>query len=226
MTQDTFLNMALQAKALRFGKFVLKSGRTSPYFFNTGVFNSGQKLHELAICYARTIIERDLNFDVLFGPAYKGIVLANIVAEKLYTLHRKNVGVCYNRKEKKNHGEKGLLVGSCIQNKRVLIIDDVITAGTALKEAITLVKNSKPSSIIGAIIALDREEKAPNSQCSVTQAIRDNYGVPLFSITSLSVLINFMKKNGNFSSAEIEKMDRYQLYYGLKQKNRSTINII
>ena len=143
MSQTAFFEAAISAQALKFGKFRLKSGRISPYFFNAGLFNDGQKLTILAECYAEKIISLNLDFDVLFGLAYKGISLAALIASVLYQKYGRTVGFCYNRKEAKDHGEGGVLVGSDIAGKGILIVDDVITAGTAIKEAIALIAANK-----------------------------------------------------------------------------------
>ena len=214
MLRTRFFNTALAADALKFGCFTLKSGRVSPYFFNAGLFNDGDKLYQLASCYAQTIVEKKVQFDVLFGPAYKGIPLAALVSAILYEVHGINVGFAYNRKEAKDHGEGGVLVGCNIQRRRVLIIDDVITAGTAIKEAITLIQQNQ-ASLAGVIVALDRQEIAPNLKVSAIQAIEQKYQVPVLSIASLSHLIEFMRSQERFSVDEINKMKAYQKQYGI-----------
>ncbi|MBK2124735.1 orotate phosphoribosyltransferase [Fangia hongkongensis] len=216
MLQTRFFDIALEAKALRFGEFTLKSGRISPYFFNAGLFNDGQKLYQLATCYAQCIIEKNIQFDVLFGPAYKGIPLVALVSAILYEVHGRNVGFCYNRKEQKDHGEGGILVGSDIKNKRVLIIDDLITAGTAIKQAIGMIQAAE-AGLSGVVVALDREEVASNQRVSAIQAIEDTYQFPVFSVASLSAMIQFMKTHGAFSKDEIQRIEHYQAEYGVKQ---------
>ncbi|KAG7882025.1 hypothetical protein KL907_000629 [Ogataea polymorpha] len=190
-----FLKDALDVQALKFGSFTLKSGRTSPYFFNMGQFSTAAALSNVATAYAQTIIESGLEFDVLFGPAYKGIPLAAITVVKLYELggdKYANIGYSFNRKEKKDHGEGGMIVGCPLKDKRILIIDDVMTAGTAISEAFDIIKNENGQAI-GCIIALDRQEVVKDSDQSATAAVSKRYNVPVLSIVCLDDIIENLK---------------------------------
>ncbi|MDA0911526.1 MAG: orotate phosphoribosyltransferase [Proteobacteria bacterium] len=215
MNDYSFFDVAIEASALKFGEFTLKSGRISPYFFNAGLFNHGKTLHQLAECYAAKLIEVNTQFDVLFGPAYKGISLAALVTSILYSRYGKDVGFCYNRKEKKNHGEGGVLVGADIKDKKVLIIDDVITAGTAIKEAIEIIKNHG-GSIEGVCVALDRQEVAPNEEISAVQMVEKAYEFPVYAIGNLSDLIAYLKVKGQIEHELIERMKAYQQKYSVR----------
>lgn len=188
--QKSFLDSALESQTLKFGSFVLKSGRQSPYFFNLGFFNTGKLLLELASLYAHAIVRLGLEFDVIFGPAYKGIPLCAITAAKLAELDPRyaNVGYAFNRKEKKDHGEKGSIVGALLSGKRVLIIDDVITAGTAINEAFEII-GAEQGRVAACLIALDRQETTVDLQHSATEVVALRYGVPVVSIVSLSDII-------------------------------------
>lgn len=188
--KQAFLEFAIQQEVLRFGEFKLKSGRLSPYFFNAGLFNTGQALGKLGRLYAQAVVEAGLNFDVLYGPAYKGIPLAVAAAVALAEQHGKNVPYAFNRKEIKDHGEGGRVIGGSLSG-RVLVIDDVITAGTAIREALELIKASGGEPV-GVIISLNREERG-NDQRSAIQEIEADYGVPVTSIASFSDLLDFMR---------------------------------
>jgi len=185
--QRAFLELALAREALRFGEFTLKSGRVSPYFFNAGRFDSGAALAELGQTYAQALLESGIAFDVLFGPAYKGIPLATAVAIALAAKGR-DVPLAFNRKEAKDHGEGGLLIGASLEDRRVLIVDDVITAGTAIRESIETIRRAggRPC---GVLIALDRQERAGEGGLSATQAVREEFGLPVVAIASLNELL-------------------------------------
>lgn len=217
MNDYNFFDVAIEASALKFGEFTLKSGRISPYFFNAGLFNHGKTLHQLAECYAAKLIESKAQFDVLFGPAYKGISLAALVTSILYSGYGKDVGFCYNRKEKKDHGEGGVLVGADIKDKKVLIIDDVITAGTAIKEAIDIIKNHG-GTIEGVCVALDRQEVAPNQEISAVKMVEKTYQFPVYAIGGLSDLIDYLQSKGQIERTLIERMKTYQQKYSVAQK--------
>ncbi|ODV98309.1 hypothetical protein PACTADRAFT_790 [Pachysolen tannophilus NRRL Y-2460] len=213
--QQSFLNSALESDALQFGEFVLKSGRISPYFFNAGYFSTGKLLSTLATAYAQAIIDSGIEFDILFGPAYKGIPLCAATITELYRLGGEkysNVGYSFNRKEKKDHGEGGSIVGCSLENKKILIIDDVITAGTAIKEAFQLIKDAKGITV-GCIIALDRQETTVDSEYSATQVVSKSYGVPVFSIVSLNDIVAYLDGNGKFTENEKLKLDAYRKKY-------------
>ena len=196
--EKRFLQLAIELEALLFGEFTLKSGRESLYFFNIATFLESGHLGELAEMYSEKITELNLDYDVIFGPAYKGIPLASAVATTLNQKSSKKIPICFDRKEEKNHGEGGSLVGS-VKDKKVLIIDDVLTMGTALKNSIRLVKESG-GTISGAIIALDRQEQDQGGEVSKT--LMDEFGFPIFSISDLSSLIIFLKTSGHEGIAE------------------------
>ena len=190
--QKSFLNLAIKSKSLEFGEFTLKSGRKSPYFFNAGLFNSGKKLNFLAESYASAIVESNLSFDVLFGPAYKGIPLVSataIVLSREYDLEKPYV---FNRKEEKQHGEKGLLVGSNLEGS-ALIIDDVITAGTAIREVVEIIRSTN-ARISGVAVALDRQERGLG-ELSAIQEIEEMLGISVISIVSLEDIISYLESS-------------------------------
>lgn len=184
--QEQFLRLAIRKQVLRFGEFTLKSGRVSPYFFNAGLFDDGASLDTVCQAYAARIDDCGLAFDMLFGPAYKGIPLAAGTAMALARQGR-NLPVAFNRKEAKSHGEGGSLIGAPVSG-RALIIDDVITAGTAIRESIEIIR-AQGAEVAGIIIALDRQEKGRDSELSAAQEISAEYGFPVFSIVGLSDLL-------------------------------------
>lgn len=193
--KESFLQAALDAQALKFGTFTLKSGRISPYFFNMGLFNTAATLSVLGESYARAIIDSGIEFDILFGPAYKGIPLAAITVTKLYEIGGEkyaNIGYSFNRKEKKDHGEGGSIVGCSLKDKRVLIIDDVMTAGTAINEAFEIITN-EGGNAIACIIALDRMETTKDSNECATKIVSKRYGVPVLSIVSFDDIVETLK---------------------------------
>ena len=187
--QYQFLKFVIQHQILEFGEFKLKSGRISPYFFNAGLFNSGQKLSFLADSYAQAIIASNATFDVLFGPAYKGIPLVAATAIALSKNHDLDKPYCFNRKEVKEHGEKGLIVGSSLEG-RVLILDDVITAGTAIREVAEVIKNNN-AIISGITVALDRQEKGLGD-LSAVQEIEYALNISVVSIINLENIVNYL----------------------------------
>lgn len=215
--QKSFLDLALDSQALKFGTFTLKSGRQSPYFFNLGLFNNGRLLSTLASAYAEAIIASKVKFDVIFGPAYKGIPLAALTAAKLAEIDPAtyaNVGYAFNRKEKKDHGEGGLIVGSDLAGKSVLIIDDVMTAGTAINEAFSIIA-AESGTVVACIIALDRQETTATSQQSATQAVSARYGIPVVSIVSLSDIITYLQDK--LSAENLAAIKEYRATYAPKE---------
>lgn len=216
--QKNFLDLAVESKALRFGSFTLKSGRKSPYFFNLGLFNTGKLLSNLATAYAIAIIQSDLKFDVIFGPAYKGIPLASIVCVKLAEIGGskfQDVQYAFNRKEAKDHGEGGNIVGASLEGKRVLIIDDVMTAGTAINEAFQVIAQAG-GQVVGSIIALDRQEVVSTDDregLSATQSVSKRYGIPVLNIVSLTHIINYL--DGRISPEEKKEIELYRQTYGV-----------
>ena len=206
-----FIELAIKYQVLRFGEFTLKSGRISPYFFNAGLFNSGYALAELGSCYAQTIIDNDIDYDVMFGPAYKGIPLVSAIVYALSVNHDIDKPYAFNRKEAKDHGEGGLIVGAELVGN-VLIVDDVITAGTAIREAVEIIEaeGAKTSAVM---IALDRQEKG-QSDLSAIQEVHRDYGIDVFSIITLADLIDYMK--GDASVGEyLGAMKMYRDQYGI-----------
>ena len=208
--QKEFIEMILAKQVLRFGDFTLKSGRTSPYFFNAGLINDGGSLARLGACYADAIVEAGTGFDMLFGPAYKGIPLATTTAVAFAERHRRNVPITYNRKEVKSHGEGGTLVGSPLHG-RVLIIDDVLTAGTAVRESLNLIKSAgaKPA---GVVLALDRQERGQAAQSAV-QEIQSTFGIPVIRIITLDHLIEYMEAGGD--SEKLEALRNHRRTWGV-----------
>ncbi len=209
--QKAFIEFALSRKVLRFGEFTLKSGRVSPYFFNAGLFNTGSALAQLGQYYAEAIIESNLDFDVLFGPAYKGIPLAAACSVALAEHHQQDVPYSFNRKEAKAHGEGGNIVGSSLQG-RILIIDDVITAGTAIRESMQIIDDAgaKPA---GVVIALDRQEKG-TGELSAIQEVEQQYGIPVLSIVKLEHLIAYLEQQPEML-ANLEAVKAYRQQYGV-----------
>lgn len=211
--QKNFLDLAVESKALKFGSFTLKSGRTSPYFFNLGLFNSGKLLSNLASSYATAIISSGIEFDVIFGPAYKGIPLAAITCAKLAEIggsKYEKVSYAFNRKEKKDHGEGGSIVGASLEGQRILIIDDVMTAGTAINEAFEIIK-AENGTVVATIIALDRQERTADSQYSATQVVSKRYDIPVLSIVTLSDIISYL--SGRISDDEKAQIEKYRADY-------------
>ena len=213
--QLAFLNLALGRNALRFGQFTLKSGRVSPYFFNAGSFDDGASLAVLGQCYAATIVASGLPFDMLFGPAYKGIPLVAATAAALYTHHGLNAPFAFNRKEAKTHGEGGAIVGRPLAG-RVLIIDDVITAGTAIRESIELIRAA------GVALALDRQERGRDPVSgqtlaeSAVQEVARLYAIPCLSILTLDALIEAVRGGAAaHSSDHLAAMEAYRAQYGI-----------
>ncbi|GAA3926413.1 orotate phosphoribosyltransferase [Luteimonas lutimaris] len=210
--RQRFLQLALDADALRFGEFTLKSGRTSPYFFNAGHFDSGAALATLAGCYADAIDAAGVDFDLLFGPAYKGIPLATALACE-YARRGRDLPLAFNRKEAKDHGEGGLLVGAPLAGRRVLVVDDVITAGTAIREALAIIAGGggTPAAIA---IALDRQERvADGDPRSAARAVADEHGIPVVAIAGLSDLLAFAGESATLA-AQRDPLLAYRARHG------------
>ncbi len=209
-----FLQLALGADALRFGQFTLKSGRLSPYFFNAGRFDSGLRMAELASCYADAIDAAGLEFELLFGPAYKGIPLATAVACE-YARRGRDLPLAFNRKEAKDHGEGGTLIGADMAGKRVLILDDVITAGTAIREALAIIRaaGGRPA---GIVVALDRQEVASEQDPrSAAQAVAEETGIPVVAVANLGDLLAFASGNPELVGFR-EPLLAYRARYGIQ----------
>jgi len=210
--QHRFIELALDYDVLKFGEFKLKSGRVSPYFFNAGLFNTGRALAELGKCYAQAIIDSGISYDVLFGPAYKGIPLVAVTAMALSQEHGIDMPYAFNRKEKKDHGEGGMIVGAELEG-RVLILDDVITAGTAIREAIDII-DKNDASAVGIVIALDRMEKGQGDRSAV-QELKDDYGLQVSSVVNIAHLIQFLDEKGD-QEEMLDAMKFYRAEFGIK----------
>ncbi|WP_020210636.1 orotate phosphoribosyltransferase [Gilvimarinus chinensis] len=209
--QREFIELAIAKKALLFGEFTLKSGRSSPYFFNAGrFFQSGQGLAALGRFYAQAIEDAGVEFDLIFGPAYKGIPLASATAVALAEHHNKDVPYCFNRKEAKDHGEGGTLVGAPLQG-RALIVDDVITAGTAVREVMEILTaaGAKPA---GVVIGLDRQERGKSELSAIGEVERD-YQIPVVNIITLGDIISYLEQQGG--SDRLEAIKNYRESYGV-----------
>jgi len=205
-----FITFCLKNKIIHLGDFTLKSGRKSPYFFNAGLFNTGNKIKCLSEFYADTIIETDFQFDVMFGPAYKGIPLVVSTAMTLSSKTDSNIPFCFNRKLAKDHGEGGSLVGSPLKGN-VLLIDDVMTAGTAVHESVKII-NAQSATLAGIIIAFDRQEKG-QSEKSAVQEIQHRYQIPVKSIIQFNDLIEYIESNKDYN-AFIKSLEAYRDQYG------------
>ncbi|MEE9339057.1 MAG: orotate phosphoribosyltransferase [Methylococcaceae bacterium] len=208
--QKQFIQYALDCNVLKFGEFKLKSGRISPYFFNTGLFNTGEKLGKLGQFYAQTLIESKLEIDMLYGPAYKGIPLVGATSIA-YSKLKQDIPFAFNRKEVKDHGEGGFIVGTSLQGN-VLILDDVITAGTSVRESVEIIKNMNATPV-GVLIALDRQEAGKNNSSAI-QEINDQFGIPVISIISLNNIIAFLELDKS-STKQLELIKQYRLNYGV-----------
>lgn len=209
--QRDFLELAIARKALRFGEFTLKSGRISPYFFNAGLFDSGSALLALGRAYARAAVQSGTGFDMLFGPAYKGIALATATAMALAQDYGHDVPVAYNRKEAKNHGEGGVLIGAPLAG-RVLIVDDVITAGTAIRESVGIIKASGATPA-GVLIALDRQERG-QGELSAALEVEREFSVPVIAIARLHELLAFADERAELQAVRAA-LEAYRVEYGV-----------
>ena len=207
--QQEFIELARRFDVLKFGEYTLKSGRISPYFFNAGAFNSGEALAALGRCYAQRIVDSGIEFDVLLGPAYKGIPLAAVTAVALADRHGRDVPFAYNRKEAKDHGEGGHLVGAPLQG-RVLVIDDVITAGTAVREVIAMIE-SAGASLAGVAIGLNRQERG-QGELSAIQELEQAYDIPVLSIIDMGHLIEYLEAREHEA---VPAMHAYRERYGV-----------
>ncbi|EGR1465295.1 orotate phosphoribosyltransferase [Vibrio cholerae] len=209
--QREFIEFALEKQVLKFGEFTLKSGRKSPYFFNAGLFNTGRDLARLGRFYAAALVDSGIEFDVLFGPAYKGIPIATTTAVALADHHDVDTPYCFNRKEAKDHGEGGNLVGSKLEG-RVMLVDDVITAGTAIRESMELIQANK-ADLAGVLVAIDRQEKG-KGELSAIQEVERDFGCAVISIVSLTDLITYLEQQGN-NTEHLEAVKAYRTQYGI-----------
>lgn len=209
--QREFIQFSIDSDVLRFGEFTLKSGRTSPYFFNAGLFNSGKRLAKLGQFYADAIVAANIDFDVLFGPAYKGIPLVSAVSIALFEKHGIDKPWVFNRKEAKSHGEGGTLVGAEL-NGRVLVIDDVITAGTAIRESLDLIKASN-ATLAAVCVSIDRQEKG-QGETSAIQEIERDHAVNVVTIAQLDTLIHFLSESNEHENT-VAAIKQYRDQYGV-----------
>jgi orotate phosphoribosyltransferase len=209
--QSEFIDLCVRLGVLRFGSFTLKSGRESPYFFNAGLFNTGSAIGAVGRAYAAALAASDLQFDMLFGPAYKGIPLVTVTAAALAERHGRDVPFAFDRKETKDHGEGGRIVGSPLRG-RVVIVDDVITAGTAIRASIDIIRSSG-STPAGVLLALNRQERAPGSELSAVQEVRRQYQIPVISVVNLADLMEHVSRAGQ--AGDLSSMRLYRERYGL-----------
>lgn len=209
--QEEFIRFAIERGVLKFGEFTLKSGRVSPYFFNAGLFNTGEALAKLGRFYAQALQASGVESDVLFGPAYKGIPLVAATAVALAEQHNQDMPWCFNRKEAKEHGEGGTLVGSPLQG-RVMIVDDVITAGTAIREVMHII-NAEAAQAAGVLIALDRQERGAGELSAIQEVERD-FSMPVISIVSLNHVLDYLVRDTELNTF-LPAVERYREQYGV-----------
>ncbi|MFP1790043.1 orotate phosphoribosyltransferase [Lonsdalea quercina] len=209
--QRQFIEFALSKQVLKFGEFTLKSGRTSPYFFNVGLFNTGRDLALLGRFYAAALMDAAIEFDVLFGPAYKGIPIATTTAVALAEHHDRDLPYCFNRKEAKDHGEGGSLVGSSLEG-RIMLVDDVITAGTAIRESMDII-SAQGASLAGVLIALDRQERG-RGELSAIQEVERDYACQVISIITLKDLITYLREKPEMAE-HLTAVQTYRDRYGV-----------
>jgi orotate phosphoribosyltransferase len=209
--QNDFIDLCMSQGVLRFGSFRLKSGRDSPYFFNAGLFNTGAAISAVGRAYAAAVATSEVDFDMLFGPAYKGIPLVTATAAALADTQGRSVPFAFNRKEAKDHGEGGTIVGGPLRG-RVLIVDDVVTAGTAIRESVDLITaaGARPA---GVLLALDRQERGTDSRLSAVQEVRQQFDIPVIAVVSLADLMQHMQGRGR--AEELSGMQTYRDRYGL-----------
>ncbi|MCT8342273.1 MULTISPECIES: orotate phosphoribosyltransferase [Photorhabdus] len=209
--QREFIELALKKQVLKFGEFTLKSGRKSPYFFNAGLFNTGRDLALIGRFYAAALLDSGIQCDLLFGPAYKGIPIATTTAVALADHHNIDMPYCFNRKEAKDHGEGGTLVGSPLKGN-VVLVDDVITAGTAIRESMEIIKQHS-ATLAGVMICLDRQERG-NGEISAIQEVERDYGCKVSSIITLNDLINYLSGQPEMK-AHLDAVKAYRVQYGI-----------
>jgi len=209
--QREFIEFALSKQVLKFGEFTLKSGRKSPYFFNAGLFNSGRDLARLGRFYAAALVDSGIEFDVLFGPAYKGIPIASATSVQLAEIHDRDVPWCFNRKEAKDHGEGGNLVGSPLKG-RIMLVDDVITAGTAIRESMDIIQ-ANGADLAGVLIALDRQEKG-KGELSAIQEVERDYQAKVIAIIQMGDLIRYLEEQPEMAE-QLAAMRAYRAQYGI-----------
>ena len=213
--QREFIEFAIEKQVLRFGEFTLKSGRVSPYFFNAGMFKTGGDLARLGRFYAASLMDAKIDFDLIFGPAYKGIPIATTTTVALYDHHNMDVPYCFNRKEAKTHGEGGSLVGADLEGK-IMLVDDVITAGTAIRESMEIIK-AHGAQLSGVLIALDRQEKG-QGELSAIQEVERDFGTQVASIVTLGDVVSFLEEQVASKpelAENLASIKKYRLNYGI-----------
>lgn len=208
--QKEFIEFAIKRKALCFGEYKLKSGRISPYFFNTGLFNDGESLAKLGRFYAEALQNSEIKFDMIYGPAYKGVPLASAMAISFHEIFGKNYPFCFNRKEIKDHGEGGFTFGAEIQN-RVIIIDDVISAGTSINESINIIQ-PKGGTVVGAIVAVNRQERGEGKKSAIQEA-EEKFNIKIISIVSLKDIITYIDEHDTYKK-HLKSLNHYIQQYG------------
>jgi orotate phosphoribosyltransferase len=206
-----FINFLINHQALKFGQFTLKSGRNSPYFFNLGVFHSGASISQLGEFYAQALQDSAIEFDVLFGPAYKGISLATATSIAFYQQHQLDIPYAFNRKEAKQHGDGGTIVGASLIKQRAIMLDDVITAGTTVRETLELMEAFN-ASLSGIVIAFDRQERG-ESNLSATQEVTQKTGIPIISLITLNDLITYLSNKAEYQN-QLKAIQEYQMQFG------------
>ncbi|MGF1706193.1 orotate phosphoribosyltransferase [Enterovibrio baiacu] len=209
--QRQFIEFALEKHVLKFGEFTLKSGRKSPYFFNAGLFNTGRDLARLGRFYAEALVDAKIDYDLLFGPAYKGIPIATTTAVALAEHHDIDTPYCFNRKEAKTHGEGGNLVGSALEG-RVMLVDDVITAGTAIRESMEIIQ-ANGADLAGVLVAIDRQERG-KGELSAIQEVERDFGCKVVSIVSLGDLVTYLEEQGG-NPEHLDAVKAYRAEYGI-----------
>jgi orotate phosphoribosyltransferase len=211
--KSEFLELALELDVIQFGEYTLKSGRISPYFFNAGLFNTGYAAAKLGRCYASAIADLNLEFDVLFGPAYKGIPLVSLAAAALAEHHDLDYPFAFNRKETKDHGEGGAVIGAQLADKNVLIVDDVITAGTAIKEVTAIIEQAGAAAV-GVLVALDREEIGSRARIPAKDQLEDEIGISIHSIVTLTDFVDHLEEREEYA-AQLPAVKAYRNRYGV-----------
>lgn len=210
--QTEFIEYSIHKNVLQFGQFTLKSGRVSPYFFNAGRFDDGESQQKLGEVYANTLMSSGVEFDLVFGPAYKGIPLATSTVYALQHLFQKNVGVAFNRKEKKDHGEGGSLIGAELKG-RVVLVDDVITAGTAIRETLAMLQNYPKATLVAAMVLIDRQERLDDSLCSAIQALEKEYGLKILAAVTMEQVMSYLGQHAS-NQALLAQMKTYREQFG------------
>ncbi|MGB6975873.1 MAG: orotate phosphoribosyltransferase [Gammaproteobacteria bacterium] len=222
--QKEFIKFTLSRNALKFGKFHLKSGRISPYFFNAGMFNDGESCYKIGMFYSDAINENfNGEYDVIFGPAYKGIPLSTAASIGLKVKYNQTLPISFNRKEVKDHGEGGLIIGTALEGKRVLLIDDVITAGTTIRDSLKIINDSK-GKLVGIVIALNRQEKGLKSELSTIQEVQQEFGIKVVSVITLDNLIEFLQEENTIPDASdhLANILAYKALYGCAQSEKES----